>query len=201
MKPKVLIVIVFLIAVSSFVLISSHKQVPLPKAPQDIIVQPTIDNSDLKLGGSSYGDPQGVYQFLYPSEYKIDEQNNGKQIRIYKIGATQKGQTEMYDGAIIVFEKVTLDGKSLSDWVDNNLDSIQKDGSFEITEPKKSITLNNYPGFSYSVRGLGEAKYIIIQKNTESNYAVLLSISVSDPQNVGFQKEVDKTLSTLEIFK
>lgn len=161
---------------------------------------PTIEADDLKMGGSSYGEDNGIYSFLYPSEYILDESDK-LHIRIYKTGPTQTGQTEMYDGAIVVFEVINLSGKSLSDWVDTNISNITADGTSELTEAKKQVTLNEYPGFTYATRGLGEASNYVFQKDSNSDNAVLITTLVSDPGNLGFQDEVDKIISTIEIFK
>ena len=171
-------------------------------SPTEIIrPEPSIDNSDLKQGGSSLSDPAGVYSILYPSDYTFDSQNNGQHQRIYKAGSTQKGQTEMYDGVIMVFEVIMLDNQTLSDWVDNTLKQTTADGTSEVVEIKKPIQINSQPGFTYATRGLGISTYYIVQKNSQSNYAALIATSVNDPQNIGYQKEVDKILSTLEVQK
>ncbi|MDO8269660.1 MAG: hypothetical protein Q7T54_03255 [Candidatus Levybacteria bacterium] len=208
MKKKTLttIVIVAIILGSIYYLsriakpLTTGNNTPTSPVTENINPQPTIDNSDLRAGGSSYLDSQGVYALLYPADYKLDTQDK-QHIRIYKTGATQKGQTEIYDGAMIVIEVVDLQRKSLQEWGDNHLKKVIADGTSEIIEPKKSMMLNNYPGFTYKIRGLGEATNYVLQKDILSNYAILITTSVNDPQNVGFQKEVDKTLSTLEILK
>jgi hypothetical protein len=206
MKSIALIIFVVFILVGGYFLISRNKSsspavnTNSPATIKNSTPQPTIDNNDLRAGGSSYRDPQGVYVFLYPAEYKLDTQDK-QHARIYKIGTTQKGQTEIYDGVIVVFEAVNLEGQTLSNWVDNYLRTATTDGALDIVEPKKATTQNNYSGFTYSIRGQGIAKYYVLQKDSKSNYAVIVTTSVNDPQNAGFQKEVDKILSTLEILK
>jgi len=79
--------------------------------------------------------------------------------------------------------------------------TVADDGSSEIVELKTKTTLNNYSGFTYAVRGLGIATYSVFQKDTTSPNAVVITTSVNDPQNVGFQTEVNKILSTIEILK
>src|SRR5882762_5786505 len=109
MKVLGWLILVLVTAAGSYFLLSQNKSSLPPEvitgipSPTQIMTtpQPTITNNDFQAGESSYLDPQGVYVFLYPSAYKLDEQNSGKQIRIYKKGATQKGQTEMYDGVIV----------------------------------------------------------------------------------------------------
>lgn len=157
--------------------------------------------ADLRQGGSSYSDKQGVFVFLYPNDYTLDEQNNGKQVRIYKQGPTQKGQTEMYDGVIIVFETIDLKNATLEEWVDASIQSSTADSSFEVTSPKRSTTLNGYPGFTYAIRGLGESTYLVVQKDTSSRYAVSITSLVADPANQGFQSQMNDILSTVELLK
>jgi hypothetical protein len=182
---------------------NSHRKIPIAPSPsttEDSKPLPSFDKSDLKVGGSSFSDPQGVFVLLYPADYILDTKDK-QHVRIYKTGATQKGQTEMYDGVIIVFEKIDLHGKTLQNWVEASLRQTIADGSSEIIQPQKNIVLNKYPGFTYTIRSLGQATYYALQKDLQSNYAVLVTTSVNDPQQIGFQTEVDKTLSTLEILK
>lgn len=177
-------------------------QLPLTTPVATSSVQPTLNQENtLKAGGNSYLDPKGVYVFLYPNDYKIDTQGDGQYTRIYKTGATQRGQTEMYDGIIMVFETVKLQGQTMDQWVDQRIKESTADGTVEITQPKKPTTMNKYPGFTYKARGLGEADYLIIQKSPTSEYVVSITTSVSDPQQKNYQKEVDAVLAGIELLK
>lgn len=199
--------IVVLIILGGFVLLSKNTTpVPVtrtsisPSVTERENPSPTINNSNLRAGGSSYRDTQGVYVFLYPADYILDTQDK-QHVRIYKTGATQKGQTEMYDGVIMVFETIVLNKQTLNTWVDTTLKTATEDGTSQIIDPKKAISLHSYQGFTYSMRGLGISKEYVFQKDTNSPYAVHISTSVNDPQNVGFQTDVDTILSTFEILK
>lgn len=161
---------------------------------------PTTDTTNLQAGGSSYAEENGVYTVLYPSDFVLDESDK-LHIRIYKTGPTQQGQTEMYDGVLLVFEVINLNGKNLSEWVDTTIQTLTENGTSEITEPKQASSINNLSGFTYSVRGLGESKNYVFQKDENSNTAVLITTLVSDPGNIGFQNQVDQILLTLEILK
>lgn len=165
---------------------------------------PTTDASEvakLQQGGNSLADPKGVFVLLYPNDYKTDTQNNGQYMRIYKQGPSQKGQTEMYDGVILTFESVDLKSQTLEQWVDTQIKNAKGDGSAQITNPKTPTTINGFSGYTYSVRGLGEYKNIIVQKDANSKNAVSISIMVADPKEQGFQKEVDAVLSTIQLRK
>lgn len=157
--------------------------------------------TDLGAGGSSYRDSQGVYTLLYPNDYKQEIIEEGKYFRVYKTGATQQGQTEMYDGVIFHVETVPLNGQTLEQWVDAHIKTQTADGTSELIEPKKLIRVNNYPGFTYTMRGLGESKYTLIQKDEASDFAINITTAVNDPENVGFQAEVDAIFASIQMLK
>lgn len=157
-------------------------------------------DSDLGAGGNSYLDSTKTFSFLYPNDFKLDE-SDPKHVRIYKQGTTQKGQTEMYDGVILVFEVVSLDNKNLSSWVDDYIKNATADGTLEVTEGKKGFSIKNYPGFGFKMRGLGESQYYVLEKDATSTQAVLITSLVADPGNLGFQKQVDDSLNTLQLLK
>ena len=167
----------------------------------DQFIQSSPDTAVLQAGGSSYNDPQGVFGFLYPNEYAIDHQEGDKYTRISKKGATQKGQTEMYDGVIVVFERINLEGKTLNDWVDQHIQESTGNGMSELTQPKKTVTLNDYSGYTYEIRGLGTSTYLVLRKDPNSDFAVSVTSLVADPEQKNYQKEVDAILSTLELRK
>jgi hypothetical protein len=196
MKVPVSIVIVFLVIIllgGIFLVTKSHA----PVEPST----PTAEVRKIPIDGNTYTDTQGVYTFLYPLDYKLDQQNDGKQIRIYKTGATQQGQTEMYDGVVMVFETMDTDGVPLSKWVDGYIKKTTADGTIKLVGSKKQMTQNGYAGFVYHTQGLGEFTNYVFQKSEKSHQVVVITTLVEDPQKVGFQKEVDKILSTLEVHK
>lgn len=208
MKPLILVIaalLVIMLGLGIF-LTSQNKQsistpTPVTSDSNPTPTTSTPTNDDLLQGGSSYSDPDGVFTFLYPNDWKTDSQNDGQHTRIYKYGATQTGQTEMFDGILMVFEPLSLNGKTLSVWVDDYIKSITADGTSQVTKPKKAVNINNYPGFAFSTRGLGEADYIVVQKTSASPNAVLITTLVADPENVGFQSQVESVLSTLQVLK
>lgn len=156
-------------------------------------------SSMLRAGGNSYLHPNGNFSFLYPNDYKIG--NEATFVRIYKNGPSQKGQTEMYDGVLMLFEPIDLKSKSLSQWVEENIEASTMDGTSKVTKPKAETKVNNYSGYSYSLEGLGESNHIVLQKDANSETGVHIITSVYDPTNAGFEQEVTDTLDTLEILK
>lgn len=174
-------------------------------ASQNMNVAPTQNPNvspspnDLGLGGSSYMDPDGVFVVLYPNDYTMDAQNEGAQVRFIKFGETQTGQTEIYDGVLVVIEKFMLNGETLSDWVDARIDQATTDESFEVTQEKRPTTINDQPAFTYTIRGLGENQTYVVQKDENSENIVVITTLVADPENVGYQAEVDAMLATLQV--
>lgn len=199
-NTTLVVLIIIVAAVSGFLYFRQNKATSenlLTPSPKSIVSE---SSSKILQGGSSYGDPNGIYSFLYPNDYTIDSQDS-LQVRVYKNGPTQKGQTEMYDGVIVNFGKVNLNGKNLNEWVDDSIKQATADGTSEVIKAKTSITFNKYPGFSYSLRGLGTSEYIVVQKDSNSDNAIVITYLVADPTNVGFQEQVDDILSTLQILK
>lgn len=203
MNKKLLVVLVIVVigVASIFLLSNQKKETPSSSITTSQNPSPTNTSSiDLGAGGSSYLDETGIYSFLYPNDYVLDTQDP-KHIRIYKRGETQRPQSEMSDGALMVFETIDLSGLSLEKWVDKHIKESTADGTSEIVEAKKSITQNSYPGFKYSLRGLGIAQYLVLQKNPSSNNAVVITYSVSDPEQKGYQKDVNAVLASLQLLK
>jgi hypothetical protein len=200
-KLKLGILALILIGSAGFFILTSQKEtIPTP-SPVPPSLSPTASAQlDLGRGGNSYRDPNNIFTFLYPNDYTLDTQDP-LHIRIYKRGETQRPQSEMSNGALLVFEPIKLPDTSLETWVDTRIRQSTADGTSEITEAKKSITQNGYPGFYYAIRGLGISQNLILQKDKNSDYAVMITYAVSDPKERGYQKEVDAVLSSLTFIK
>lgn len=171
-----------------------------PTPSEQPSVQSTPDTSTLAAGGSSYSHPSGLYTFLYPNDYAI-EQEDPNAVRIFKRGEQQRPQSEMSDGVIMVFEPVALEGKTLDEWVDARIQQSLSAGTAEVVQPKTAMTFGMYRGYSFELRGLGSAKYLILQNSPNSEEVLVITTLVEDPQNKGYQKEVDATLATVELHR
>jgi hypothetical protein len=168
---------------------------------ENITFEPQTQSDTLAIGGSSYRDPKGVFVFLYPNEYSLDSQNNGQYTRIFKRGEMQRPQSEMSDGVMMVFESIDLGNQTLGEWIDATIKTATADGTSQVTSPKQTIVVNDYAGFTYTLRGLGESKYVVLQGDPNSSSAVSVVALVADPQQKGYQAEVDAIMSTLQILK
>lgn len=175
-----------------------------PVASENPADQPTDVNAELaalREGGSSYLDPEGLYSFLYPKDATLDSQENGKYIRIIKRGPSQRPQSEMSDGILVVFESINLEDQTLSQFIDARIQESTVNGVSELTSAKQSLTINNYQGFQYTLRGLGESTYFVVQKDAQSTHAVSITALVVDPEQRGYQRQVDAMFATLQLLK
>jgi hypothetical protein len=106
----------------------------------------------------------------------------------------------MYDGVIVTFQPQQLTD-SLESYVDSQIEMATKDGTGELTSGKKAVVVGGSPGFTYTIRSLGESIHYVLQKDANSQYGVDITYLVADPQKVGFQKEVDNIISSIKFLK
>jgi hypothetical protein len=173
--------------------ISSKVVLPTPS-----MINPTSTDSSLT---NTHTDVNGIYSIRYPNDFQLDTLPDNNAIRLTKIGKTQQGETELYDGVTIQIETNELNGRMLSDWVDETIERSTDNGVSAIVEPKNPISINGYQGFAYTVEGLGVFNHRIIQKNETSNYAVTIVTTVNDPEDNGYEFEVDSILLSLNMLK
>ncbi len=135
------------------------------------------------IGFSMYYDPSLTLQ----EDSKTD-------VRFYKQGPTQRGQTEMYDGMIVTVRKVDVVGDTQA-YIDNQIEQYKNIGS--ITEPLHDSKLNGISTKEYSASGLGDSKMIFVPIDNRTLLEV--SYMAPDPTNSGFQKTVDLMLSAFKL--
>lgn len=202
MKQKEIIpvIIILILTGAGFFIFKNQNQIAPTPSPSASPSSTTTSGIDLGSGGSSYSDKNNIFTLLYPNDYIIDT-DDPLHIRIFKRAPTQRPQSEISDGALMVLESIDLKGSSLESWVDERIKQSIADGTSEITEAKKSVTQNGYPGFHYAIRGLGISQNLILQKDKNSKYGVMITYFVSDPKNIGYQKEIDAILASLNFLK
>lgn len=196
---NIFIIGVFVILLISATFFIKNNQKSSVSTPLPIIstLSPTSTiETDLESIGNIYRDQNDRFTFVYPKDYILDTQDP-LHTRIYKRAETQRSQSEISDGALMVFESIELQGKSLENWVDARIRESVIDEASEITAAKKPVIQNGFSGFHYAIRSLGTSQNIILQKNSYSNYALMITYIVSDPEQRGYQKEVDAILSSL----
>lgn len=216
MKSTLIVAVVGLVVIVGGLVYFLLNQTPAPvsqyiNSSGDLVISTeepmvisTPEASELLAGGSSYSDPQGIYTFLYPNDYTLDTENETAAeplVRIFKRGDSQRPQSEMSDGVLLVFQPINLGTQTLEEWVDANIQTMTANGMSELTQPKQAVLLNSYPGFTYSTRGLGEASYTVVQKSPSSSVAVVITNAVMDPQQRGYAQELGQILSTFSLLK
>lgn len=202
------LVVIGLLGVAAYFMMGKDRFAMTRPTPTPVTTAPSTSPSTtsssealmmLEAGGSSFRDPNGQYSFLYPNDYVLDTQDSAH-VRIYKTGPTQTGQTEMYDGVLMVFEVVDLEGKTLEQWVDTRIADSTSDGAMELIEAKTATTIHSYPAFTYTVDGFGSSKYYVIAKDASAKSAIVIATLVSDPAEKDFQTQVDAILQTVTLY-
>lgn len=189
----------------SLVWLTQQQTAPGIEAP---VVTPTptitLDTSATPVPSSTsdntYRDPSGLFTFSYSNDYTLD-QENPQLVRLFKRAETARPQGEITDGVIIVFEPIALGGKTLDEWVDSRITQSVDSGTAEVVQPKTAITYGMYRGYSFEMKGFGDAKYLLLQNSPNSEDALLVTMSVMDPQSRGYQTEVDSILKSIELLR
>lgn len=133
------------------------------------------------------------FSLRYDPTLTIQEDQDSN-IRFFKWGPTQKGETEMYDGIILGVRRVAVsDGGAAH--IRSVIEQFENVG--RITDPLHESILNGLPVKKMSASGLGDFTLIFVPVGPS---AILeISYMVPDPTGVGFQKTVDLILSTLRV--
>ncbi len=126
----------------------------------------------------------------------LTQEDSGDDVRFYKWGPTQRGETEMYDGIIVTFHKVNI-SNSHDDYIDSRVTEFQQVGT--ITEPLHASDLNGLAVKQFRANSLGDFTLIFIPIN--SGTLLELSYMAPDPTGAGFQEIIDKMLSTFKLSK
>lgn len=161
---------------------------PSPTPPTSPSPAPTVNVSANWL---TYSNPNVAYTFKYPKEVTLSQQDG---IVLTLWGPTQEKETEFYDGISLNFSlPFKIDNMSLKDYVDSKIEESKQHG--EILKPREEITVGGISGYTYTAQGLGMFQYIFLQSQNKL-WTVEIVNGTADPTNQGFQKTVDKILST-----
>ncbi len=136
------------------------------------------------------------YSFSYPPDFTIREVDGSSVVS--KLGPTQKLGTEMYDGVMVQFRAVDLEGQPLADFVEAQIAADKNNGISTVVDAKQPITIKGYTGFSYVVEGMGTFTQNYIQAEG-SNQALEVIYLVADPSQQNFQSSVDQILNTIQL--
>lgn len=155
----------------------------------------SVTPSQVSADWKSYRNEEIGFSLQYDPTLIMSE-DESKQVRFYKWGPTQSGQTEMYDGIILGFRKVVFDG-TFDQYIEKGMTEFQDAGLGTITRPLTPYELDGRLGQTYSISSLGDYQLILIPTGDQELLEV--SILVPDPTNAGFQSMADAILSTVRI--
>ncbi len=132
------------------------------------------------------------FTFRYPKEAQIREEENTV-VLIIK-GPTQRESTEVYDAVYLRFSISDSQGKSLEEYVVEELNKSKELG--EIIQPMEQIQINGIQGLAYTVRTTGTLRNIYLASPTGK--IIKIVDGTNDPTNQGFKKISQNILATFE---
>ena len=139
-----------------------------------------------------------IFSVQLPTD--VDSEHKANYLHITKFGPTQKQGTDFYDGINIWFYQKNLDGNTLEQVVDQDIENISPE--ITIIKAKQVLAINGYFGFSYTIDGpFGVYESKFLTNPYSKNKYVEIVIGVFDPTNKGFATEVSRILSTFNFLK
>lgn len=144
-------------------------------------------------GWKTYED--GTIRVQYPGDLDDSTQEQGTALVLLKMGPTQREGTELYDGISLRFRVLEVSGATPLELAERNISQDEPIG-VEVVKDPEPININGYSGVAYTLRGLGEHTYIILQG--PDSMSVEIANSSVDPGNLGYENTIDQILSTFE---
>lgn len=168
---------------------------PMPITPCDIPKtspneSSTKDNSTLK----EYKNTQLGFSVKLPSDIDTAENIDGS-VSFTKWGPTQKTATELYDGiSINIVQGIIGLNKDLKSVIEADIEQ-KKQQLFPDFSILKNITQINNGYYLKSSEMFGEVEYYYLSQSDEK--FLLISVIQRDPGNLGFEKIVSDTISSI----
>jgi len=174
---------------------TSKKGAPV-SSPMPTEVPSPIPTVDPTANWLAYTNEKICYTFKYPQEVTFKERKEENIIHLSLWGPAQEKDTEFYDGISLSFSlPLEIGNISLKDYVDTKIEESKQHG--EILKPREEITINGINGYTYTTQGLGTFQNIFLQ-SPDKACTVEITNATIDPTNQGYQKTVDKILSTFK---
>lgn len=115
-----------------------------------------------------------------------------EQVRFWKWGPTQAGETELYDGVIVTFQKANVDG-GLDAYLALRLKELENVGT--ITKPLTTIDFAGRSARTYSASALGD--FTVIAVPLDGKAVLEITAMAPDPKGVGFAEEVNALIASV----
>jgi len=149
--------------------------------------QPVAEQDDMNI----YESEDMGFSMKYDPSLTVQEDSE-KEVRLYRNGPTQTGQTEMYDGMMLSIQKIDApDG--VQSYIDTQVGLVSE--SATVTTPLHEDILNGLQTQTFSASGLGDFTTIYIPLDDSTLFE--LSYMIVDPTGVGFQEMMDAMLSSM----
>lgn len=137
-----------------------------------------------------------TFSIGHPSNAEVKNEVGNVKIQVF--GEDNTPNTEVTDGLTFFAKAVELDdSESLSDFINDKYES-----EIEILEPVQaptSTTIGDRDAYKYLVVSQVGSNSTIIVIEAENNNVFVVSYTVSDPNDQGYEETVNTMMQTLEI--
>ena len=122
----------------------------------------------------------------------------GKTIRLFKSGPTQRKEAEIEDGLALFFSKHPLGEKTLENLIN---EKAKNDIITKIIKPMSKITLNQINGYTYTTKGFTTSAnlvYYFFELPDGQNYIQIIDGSADPTTKTNFREISMQILSTFK---
>lgn len=151
---------------------------------------------DIPSNWQTYTSREHGFSIMYPPEITI-EQRQADRVRFIQFGPSQEEGTELYDGISLTINSGSLDGASLSDYVQQQHSQTAVEPTTDSIGDIEDVQIANYSGYEYEVTSLGTFTHMYLL-NDSTEYLHIVNSTV-DPNNSGFSEITSLMLSTLNM--
>ena len=160
-------------------------------------VSPTEFEEKVEVSGSDYeiytSENMG-FSVEHPKSVPVSFYEDGS-IGFLIEGPTQEADTEFYDGMVVVFQKMPLEGKTLAAIVEENRAIyIDIQGADAQVSSIKNVWVGEATGLSFSEQS---GEYIFLPISTDS-YLSIANLT-SDPGELGYEEIAKKIVESVKI--
>lgn len=157
--------------------------------------EPTITSQPIIEGWETFFSEEMGFSVQHPPEMNVNKMTNSVVMTIQ--GPTQKVNTEFYDGISLSFSSGSLNGMSLIELAEEEVDRFGEDPAVEEVGDIRFVTINDISGYSFDITGLGTRTYIYLLQ-TQTKFLQIINATV-DPTGQGFEGVVNTMFSTLKV--
>ncbi len=199
--------LLFIVLLLVMLRISNQRNIlPEPEQNLDVVptetdvfdqVSPTEFEEKVEVSGSDYeiytSENMG-FSVEHPKSVPVSFYEDGS-IGFLIEGPTQEADTEFYDGMVVMFQKMPLEGKTLAAIVEENRAIyIDIQGADAQVSSIKNVKVGEVTGLSFSEQN---GEYIFLPISTDS-YLSIANLT-SDPGELGYEEIAKKIVESVKI--